>query len=98
MGQQTYGWFVLLSALGVGSAILLRYVRPTKERRTIGQWTIVQLYKAARYVWAIVRGLDAGYLEFQQVRRTMALEIQNEHQLGKLIKPEQTERLQSWAA
>lgn len=87
MEQQASQWVTLGIALAAGSFFLLRNVRPTKERRSIGQAFIHLLYKVVRVFWAVVRAVDIGYLEYRRVVTTMPLEIENERQFGKLIRP-----------
>jgi len=62
MQEQALRWIPLAVALTAGLAILLRNTQITKERRSPGQWLIFRLYRLMRLVWAIVRGIDMGYL------------------------------------
>jgi hypothetical protein len=95
--QQASQWVTLGIALAAGSFFLLRSVRPAKERRSAGQAFIHLLYRIVRFFWAAVRAVDIGYLEYRRVVTQMPLEIENERQFGKLIKPAEnaSERL-SW--
>lgn len=87
MEQQASQWVTLGIALAAGSFFLLRNIRPAKERRSLGQGFIHLLYKLVRFFWAAVRAVDIGYLEYRRVLTTMPLEIENERQLGKLVRP-----------
>ncbi|MGH9652465.1 MAG: hypothetical protein ACRD6B_03250 [Bryobacteraceae bacterium] len=87
MEQQASQWVTLGIALATGSFFLLRNVRPAKERRSMGQASIHLLYRTVRFFWAVVRAVDIGYLEYRRVLTQMPLEIENERQFGKLIRP-----------
>lgn len=87
MEQNASQWVTLGVALAAGSFFLLRNVRPSKERRSMGQAFIHLLYRIVRFFWSAVRAVDIGYLEYRRVVTTMPLEIENERQLGKLVKP-----------
>jgi hypothetical protein len=86
MQEQLSQWSTLGVALGAGMIILLVNRRTAKERRSSGQWIILQLYRLIRFFWAIVRAVDVGYLEYRRVQQEATLEIENERFLGKLIK------------
>jgi len=45
-----------------------------------------------RVVWAVLRGIDLGYLEYRRVLKETTIEIQNERCLGKLIRKRETEK------
>ena|SRR5579875_2734782 len=86
MEQQISRWIPLSVALAAGLAILIRNAYTSKERRSPGQWIIFQLYKVMRIVWALIRGVDVGYLEYRRVLEQSTIEVENERQLGKLTK------------
>ena len=44
-----------------------------------------------QFVWALVRGIDVGYLEYRRVLQQTRIEVENERWLGKLIKGRQQE-------
>jgi hypothetical protein len=79
-------WIPLAIALAAAAAILFRNAQATTERRSTGQLLIFGLYRIIRFGWAILRGLDVGFLEYRRVLRESAIEIENERCLGKLIK------------
>jgi len=89
MQQQASQWIALIVALVAGSLLLLRNVRPGKERRSVGQAFIHLLYRYTRFIWAISRAVDIGYLEYRRVLASTPLEIENEMHLGKRIQPVQ---------
>ena len=91
MAQQVSQWIPLSFALILGGVILARNKRITGERRSFGQWLILLFYKVIRFLWAIVRGVDVGYLEFRQVLKQTQLEAENEKALGKMVKKTETE-------
>jgi hypothetical protein len=86
MQDQLSQWSTFGVALGAGMIILFVNRRTAKERRSSGQWIILQLYRVIRFFWAIVRAVDLGYLEYRRVQQEATLEIENERFLGKLIK------------
>ncbi len=86
MQEEVSRWTTLGIALGAGLIVLFLNRRTVKERRSSGQWIILQLYKVMRFFWAIVRAVDVGYLEYRRVQQEAALEIENERFLGKLVK------------
>lgn len=86
MEQQMSRWIPLAVALAASLAVLIRNLQISKERRSWGQLLIFGLYKGMRFVWAILRGIDVGYLEYRRVLQETSIEIQNERCLGKLIK------------
>lgn len=61
-------------------------MKSVKERRSLGQWIILQLYKAVRFCWAILRAVDVGYLEFRRTVQETPLLMENERFLGKIVK------------
>jgi hypothetical protein len=84
--QQTSHWITLAIAFLIGFFILLCNLKSMKERRSLGQWIILQLYKAVRFTWAVVRAADVGYLEYRRIIKGMPLEIENERSIGKVVK------------
>ena len=86
MQEEISRWTTLGIALGAGLIILLVNLRTVKERRSSGQWIILQLYKVMRFFWALVRAVDVGYLEYRRIQQEAELEIENERCLGKLVK------------
>jgi hypothetical protein len=86
MQQELSRWIPLIVAIVAGSAILLRHAYGTKERRSPGQWVIFQMYRVIRIGWALIRGIDVGYLEYRRVLEQAAIQVENERQLGKLAK------------
>ncbi|MBV9500260.1 MAG: hypothetical protein JO138_12885 [Acidobacteriaceae bacterium] len=86
MQEEISRWTTLGIALAAGLIILLVNRRTVKERRSSGQWIILQLYKAMRFFWALVRAVDVGYLEYRRIQQEAELEIENERCLGKLVK------------
>lgn len=91
MEQQAFRWAPLTVALAAGLLILLRNTQIAKERRSPGQWLIFRLYGFMQFVWALVRGIDVGYLEYRRVLQQTKIEVENERWLGKLIKGRQPE-------
>jgi len=79
-------WIPLGVALAAVLTVLLRHLHVTKERRSFGQLIILGFYKWMRYLWAIVRAIDVGYLEYRRVLEDTPLQIENEKHLGKLVK------------
>lgn len=79
-------WMPLAIALAAVGTILFRNMHATKERRSFGQFLILNVYKWMRYWWAIVRAIDVGYLEYRRVLEDTPLQMENERYLGKLIK------------
>lgn len=73
-------------------AVLIRNVQVSKERRSWGQLLIFTLYRGMRVIWAILRGIDVGYLEYRRVLKETSIEIQNERCLGKLVKRQSEEK------
>ncbi len=86
MQQEVSRWIPLVVALTAGLAILMRSAQSTKDRRSPGQWMIYRFYKAVQAGWAIVRGIDVGYLEYRRVLGETRIEMENERCLGKLVK------------
>ena len=86
MDSQISRWIPLSVALAASIAVLIRNMQSSRERRSWGQLLIFTLYRGMRVVWAILRGIDLGYLEYRRVLRETSIEIQNERCLGKLIK------------
>lgn len=89
MEQQAFRWAPLTVALLAGLFILIRNARDVEERRSPGQWFIYRLYRLMQFVWALVRGMDVGYLEYRRVLQQARIEVENERWLGKLIKGRQ---------
>jgi hypothetical protein len=90
--SQISRWIPLSIALAASLAVLIRNVQGSKERRSWGQLLIFTLYRGMRVIWAILRGIDLGYLEYRRVLKETAIEIQNERCLGKLIKKRDAEK------
>ncbi len=92
MNQEFSRWIPLAVALAASLAVLIRNVQMSKERRSWGQLLIFTLYRGLRVVWAILRGIDVGFLEYRRVLQQTAIDIQNERSLGKLIKRRAAEK------
>lgn len=91
MEQQILHWTPLVLAMAAATLILL-WSRPVKkERRSISQRMIVLLYKTARWVWAVARAVDTGYLEYCRAVADASFEIENEKVFGNRIKPAERE-------
>jgi hypothetical protein len=86
MEQEATRWIPLAIALGAVMVVLFRNIQLTKERRSSGQLLIFALYRAMRIVWAVLRGIDVGYLEYRRVLQETPIEVENERRLGKLVK------------
>jgi len=86
MDPRALHWLPLAIALTAGLLILWRAALSTKERRSSGQLLIFSLYRLMRFGWAIVRGIDVGYLEYRRVLQNTVIEIENERCLGKLVR------------
>ena len=86
MEQQATRWIPLLIALAAVMVVLFRNLQLAKERRSWGQLLIFALYRLMRIVWAIIRGIDVGYLEYRRVLQQTPIEVENERHLGKLVK------------
>lgn len=84
MEQQAFRWAPLAVALAAGVIILLRNTQLSGERRSPGQWFIFRMYGFMQFVWALVRGIDVGYLEYRRVLQQTRIEVENERWLGKL--------------
>jgi hypothetical protein len=85
--QQILHWTPLVLAVSLALFVMV-WSRPArKERRSFGQRIIFVLYKTARWVWAIARAVDTGYLEYCRVVADKSLEIENEKVFGNRIKP-----------
>ena len=85
MDSQISRWIPLSVALAASLAVLIRNVQGSSERRSWGQLLMFTLYRGMLVVWAILRGIDLGYLEYRRVLRETSIEIQNERCLGKRI-------------
>lgn len=85
MQQQAAYWIMLSAALLAGAVVLVRNRISPNGRRSLGQWIIYRLYRVMRFVWAIVRAVDVGYLEYRRVLRETPLLMENEQAFGKLI-------------
>jgi hypothetical protein len=79
-------WMPLAIALGAVFTVLFRHMHVSKDRRSFGQFLILGFYKWMRYLWAIVRAIDIGYLEYRRVLEDTPLQIENEKYFGKLVK------------
>lgn len=79
-------WAPVTLAVVVGLLILLRHMNVSKDRRSLGQWTILVLYKVVRFFWAVARAVDLGYLEYRRVLQESSIEIENEKFFGKVVK------------
>jgi hypothetical protein len=79
-------WLPVTLAVVVGLLILLRHMNVSKDRRSLGQWTILVLYRVVRFFWAVVRAVDLGYLEYRRILQESSIEIENEKFLGKIVK------------
>lgn len=86
MQEQAFRWAPLTVALAAGLIILWRNSQLATERRSPGQWFIFRLYRFMQFIWAMVRGIDVGYLEYRRVLQQSKIEVENERWLGKLIK------------
>ena len=86
MQEQAFRWAPLTIALAAGLLILVKNATMTKERRSPGQWFIFRMYMFMQFIWALVRGLDVGYLEYRRVLQQTRIEVENERCLGKLKK------------
>ncbi len=86
MEEQLMHWMPLAIALAAVLTVLLRQMHITKERRSFGQFLILGSYKWMRFLWAIVRAIDVGYLEYRRVLEDTPLQIENEKYFGKLVK------------
>src|SRR6185437_9364194 len=79
-------WAPVTMAVVAGLLILLRHMNVSKDRRSLGQWTILALYRMVRFFWAVVRAVDLGYLEYRRILQESSIEIENEKFLGKIVK------------
>ena len=86
MNEHAFRWAPLTIALFAGSLILLRNMQMNGERRSAGQWVIFRMYQFMQFFWAVVRGLDVGFLEYRRVLQQAKIEVENERWLGKLAK------------
>ncbi len=86
MEEQILHWSTLAVASALGLTVLVRK-RVRRERRSWGQWVILLLYRGVARLWAFVRAIDVGYLEYRRAINQAPFEIENERSLGKLIKP-----------
>jgi hypothetical protein len=84
--EQVLHWSTLGVASLLGLTILVRK-HGRRERRSLGQWMILLLYKAVGRFWALVRAIDMGYLEYRRAIKEAPFQIENERCLGKLVKP-----------
>ena len=92
MDSQFSRWIPLSVALAASFAVLIRNMQSSRERRSWGQLLIFALYRGILVIWAILRGIDVGYLEYRRVLKETSNEIQNERFLGKLIKKTHREK------
>ncbi len=95
MQQEAFRWAPLTVALAAGLIILIRNAQLSKERRSPGQWFIFRMYRFMQFIWALVRGIDMGYLEYRRVLQQTRIEVENERWLGKLIKGRRDEAVLS---
>jgi hypothetical protein len=86
MEQQASHWITVAVIFSIGLTVLLFNMKSMKERRSLGQWIILQLYKVVRFGWAVLRALDVGYMEYRRTIQETPLLIENERFLGKIIK------------
>jgi hypothetical protein len=84
--QQASHWITIAVIFSVGLTVLLFNMRSVKERRSLGQWLILQLYKVVRFGWAVLRAVDVGYLEYRRTVQETPLLMENERFLGKIVK------------
>lgn len=84
MEQQAFRWAPLTVALVAGLLILVRNRQIAKDRRSPGQWFIFRMYQVTQFFWALVRGIDVGYLEYRRVLQQAKIEVVNERWLGRL--------------
>ena len=91
MREQIVHWIPLSFAILIGGVVLYRNHRIAGERRSVGQWIILLCYKMIRFLWAVVRGIDVGYLEFRRALLLTDIETENERTLGKRVKRNQAE-------
>ena len=47
---------------------------------------ILTFYKVVRFGWAVLRGVDVGYLEYRRTVQETPLAMENERFLGKIVK------------
>ena len=87
MEQQAFRWAPLTVALVAALLILLRNVQMSTERRSPGQWLIFRLYRIMQFVWALVRGIDVGYLEYRRVLQQARIEVFIRVEVGGLRHP-----------
>ncbi len=86
MEEQVLHWSTLGVASILGLSILMaKHAR--RERRSWGQWVILLLYRTLGRLWAMVRAIDMGYLEYRRAIKEVPFQIENERCLGKLVKP-----------
>ena len=86
MEQQASHWITVAVIFSIGLTVLLFNMRSVKERRSLGQWIILQLYKVVRFGWAVLRAVDVGYLEYRRTVQETPLLMENERFLGKIVK------------
>lgn len=86
MEQQASHWITVAVIFSIGLTVLLFNMKSMKERRSLGQWIILQLYKVVRFGWAVLRAVDVGYLEFRRTVQETPLSMENERFLGKIVK------------
>jgi hypothetical protein len=84
--QQASHWITVAVIFSIGLTVLLFNMKSMKERRSLGQWIILQLYKVVRFGWAVLRAVDVGYLEYRRTVQETPLLMENERFLGKIIK------------
>ena len=92
MEQDLGQWLPLSFTLVIAGVFLWRHRRPNAERHSFGQWIILLFYRVIRFLWAVARGIDVGYLEFRRVLASTVIEMENERILGRLVKRSTPER------
>lgn len=86
MAHEFSHWLPVTLAVVVGLLILLRHMNLSKDRRSLGQWIILVLYRMVRFFWAVARAVDLGYLEYRRVLQETSIEVENEKFFGKVVK------------
>ncbi len=86
MEQDLVHWLPLSLTFVIAGVFLWRHRRPKADRHSCGQRAILLFYRVIRFLWAIVRGVDVGYLEFRKVLASTVIDMENEKVLGRLVK------------
>jgi hypothetical protein len=55
------------------------------RHRSFIQWSIYLMRRLSLFLWAVVSGLDAGYLNYRQVLASYKEPLENEEALGLLL-------------